>query len=186
MIDRAAKFAERAHRGAYRKGTVIPYIVHPLETSVIASMMTDDEEILAAALLHDTIEDTEVTYELLRDEFGKRVADLVAAESEDKSKSWIERKGHTLEHLKTASKEEKILALADKLSNIRSLARDYQLVGEELWQRFNMKDKEKQAWYYVSMIDLLKDFNETAVYQEYVHLCGRVFGGIAGCCTEHH
>lgn len=184
MIDRAVKFAECAHQGTYRKGTVIPYILHPLETSVIASMMTDDEEILAAALLHDTIEDTEVTYEELKREFGKRVADLVAAESEDKSRTWIERKGHTLERLKTADMEEKILTLADKLSNIRSLARDYLLVGDELWQRFNMKDKEKQAWYYVSMIDLLKDLNETAVYQEYVHLCGRVFGGIAGCCSK--
>ncbi len=184
MIDRAVKFAEQAHSGAYRKGTDIPYIFHPLEVSVIASTMTDDEEILAAALLHDTIEDAGVMYEDIEREFGKRVADLVAAESEDKSKTWIERKGHTLEHLKTVGKAEKILALADKLSNIRSLARDYLLVGDELWQRFNMKDKEKQAWYYVSMIDLLKDLNETAVYQEYVHLCGRVFGGIPGCCGK--
>ena len=166
MIDRAAKFAEQAHKGTHRKGTRIPYIVHPLETALIASMLTNDEEILAAALLHDTIEDTGVTYEDLKQEFGTRVADLVAAESEDKSKTWIERKGHTLEHLKTAS-----------------LARDYLLVGEELWQRFNMKDREKQAWYYTSMIDLLKDLNETPEYQEYVRLCGKVFGGIAGCCS---
>lgn len=103
MIDRAAKFAEQAHKGTHRKGTRIPYIVHPLETALIASMLTNDEEILAAALLHDTIEDTGVTYEDLKQEFGTRVADLVAAESEDKSKTWIERKGHTLEHLKTAS-----------------------------------------------------------------------------------
>ena len=143
MIDRAAKFAEQAHKGAHRKGTRIPYIVHPLETALIASMLT----------------------------------------SEDKSKTWIERKGHTLEHLKTASPAEKILTMADKLSNIRSMARDYLLVGEELWQRFNMKDREKQAWYYTSMIDLLKDLNETPEYQEYVRLCGKVFGGIAGCCS---
>ena len=58
MIDRAAKFAEQAHKGTHRKGTRIPYIVHPLETALIASMLTNDEEILAAALLHDTIEDT--------------------------------------------------------------------------------------------------------------------------------
>ena len=72
MIDRAAKFAEQAHRGAHRKGTRIPYIVHPLETALIASMLTNDEEILAAALLHDTIEDTDVTYEDLKQEFGTR------------------------------------------------------------------------------------------------------------------
>lgn len=184
MMDRAAKFAEQAHRGACRKGTSIPYIVHPLETALIASMLTEDEEVLEAALLHDTIEDTDVTYEELKQEFGARVADLVASESEDKSKTWIERKSYTLERLKTAAPEEKILTLADKLSNIRSMARDYLLVGEELWQRFNMKDREKQAWYYTSMIELLKEFKETPEYQEYVRLCGRVFGGIAGCCPR--
>ena len=118
MIDRAAKFAEQAHKGTHRKGTRIPYIVHPLETALIASMLTNDEEILAAALLHDTIEDTGVTYEDLKQEFGTRVADLVAAESEDKSKTWIERKGHTLEHLKTASQAEKILTMADKRTRL--------------------------------------------------------------------
>ena len=183
MVQKAIDFATKVHEGQYRKGTDRPYIVHPMEVGKIVSTMTQDEEIISAAILHDTIEDTDVTYEDLKQEFGTRVADLVAAESEDKSKTWIERKGHTLEHLKTASQAEKILTMADKLSNIRSMARDYLLVGEELWQRFNMKDKEKQAWYYTSMIDLLKDLNETPEYQEYVRLCGKVFGGIAGCCS---
>ena len=183
MVQKAIDFATKVHEGQYRKGTDRPYIVHPMEVGKIVSTMTQDEEIISAAILHDTIEDTGVTYEDLKQEFGTRVADLVAAESEDKSKTWIERKGHTLEHLKTASPAEKILTMADKLSNIRSMARDYLLVGEELWQRFNMKDREKQAWYYTSMIDLLKDLNETPEYQEYVRLCGKVFGGIAGCCS---
>ena len=183
MVQKAIDFATKVHEGQYRKGTDRPYIVHPMEVGKIVSTMTQDEEIISAAILHDTIEDTDVTYEDLKQEFGTRVADLVAAESEDKSKTWIERKGHTLEHLKTASQAEKILTMADKLSNIRSMARDYLLVGEELWQRFNMKDREKQAWYYTSMIDLLKDLNETPEYQEYVRLCGKVFGGIAGCCS---
>ena len=183
MVQKAIDFATKLHEGQYRKGTDRPYIVHPMEVGKIVSTMTQDEEIISAAILHDTIEDTDVTYEDLKQEFGTRVADLVAAESEDKSKTWIERKGHTLEHLKTASQAEKILTMADKLSNIRSMARDYLLVGEELWQRFNMKDREKQAWYYTSMIDLLKDLNETPEYQEYVRLCGKVFGGIAGCCS---
>ena len=183
MVARAIAFATKAHEGQFRKGTKRPYIVLPLEVGEIVATLTFDEEIISAAILHDTIEDTDVTYEDLKQEFGTRVADLVAAESEDKSKTWIERKGHTLEHLKTASQAEKILSMADKLSNIRSMARDYLLVGEELWQRFNMKDKEKQAWYYTSMIDLLKDLNETPEYQEYVRLCGKVFGGIAGCCS---
>ena len=148
MIDRAAKFAEQAHKGAHRKGTRIPYIVHPLETALIASMLTNDEEILAAALLHDTIEDTGVTYEDLKQEFGTRVADLVLAESEDKSKTWIERKGHTLEHLKTASPAEKILTMADKLSNIRSMARDYLLVGRSEERRVGKECRSRWSPYH--------------------------------------
>ena len=103
MIDRAAKFAEQAHKGAHRKGTRIPYIVHPLETALIASMLTNDEEILAAALLHDTIEDCEgVDANVLKEMFSARVAGIVSQESEDKSKTWMERKSATIERLKTA------------------------------------------------------------------------------------
>lgn len=182
MIKKAAAFAERAHRGAVRKGTCIPYITHPLETAVITSLLTDDAEVISAALLHDTIEDAGITYQELKREFGLRVADLVAEESEDKTKTWLERKTRTIEHLREASREIKLLTLADKLSNIRSTARDYLLVGEEIWQRFNVKEKEKHAWYYTSMIGLLEDFRATPEYQEYVKLCGQVFGeqGIGG------
>ena len=183
MIKEAAEFADRAHQGVFRKGTEIPYITHPMETAAIVTAFTDEPEMIAAALLHDVIEDAGVTREELEEKFGPRVAFLVDGESEDKSKSWVERKGATVERLKTATRDEKILALADKLSNIRSTARDYLVLGDEVWQRFNMKDREKQAWYYTSMIDLLKDLNETPEYQEYVRLCGKVFGGIAGCCS---
>ena len=160
----------------FRKGTSIPYITHPLETALITAMMTDDEELIAAALLHDTVEDAGVTYEELQEQFGVRVARLVAEESEDKSKSWMERKGCTLEYLKSADRDAKLLTLADKLSNIRSMARDYILVGEGLWERFNVRQKELHAWYYISMIDLLKDLNAMPEYQEYVTLCRLVFG----------
>lgn len=176
MISKAAAFAEKAHRGSVRKGTCIPYITHPLETAVIASLLTNDAEVITAALLHDTIEDAGVSYRELETEFGSRVADLVAEESEDKSKTWLERKTMTLEHLKEASYEIKLLTLADKLSNIRSTARDYLLVGEEIWQRFNVKEKKLHAWYYTSMVELLKDFEGTPEYGEYVSLCRKVFG----------
>ena len=102
MVQKAIDFATKVHEGQYRKGTDRPYIVHPMEVGKIVSTMTQDEEIISAAILHDTIEDTGVTYEDLKQEFGTRVADLVAAESEDKSKTWIERKGHTLEHLENS------------------------------------------------------------------------------------
>ena len=96
MIERAAAFAEKAHRGVFRKGTNVPYITHPMETAVIVSAFTDDEELIAAALLHDVIEDAGISREELEQVFGRRVASLVQNESEDKSCSWRERKANTL------------------------------------------------------------------------------------------
>ena len=92
MIERAAAFAEKAHRGAFRKGTNIPYITHPMETAVIVSAFTDDPEIIAAALLHDVVEDSGITGEELETAFGRRIMELVMLESEDKTKTWQERK----------------------------------------------------------------------------------------------
>ena len=95
MIKEAAEFADRAHQGVFRKGTEIPYITHPMETAAIVTAFTDEPEMIAAALLHDVIEDAGVTREELEEKFGPRVAFLVDGESEDKSKSWVERKGAT-------------------------------------------------------------------------------------------
>ena len=81
MINRATEFATRAHEGQVRKGTKRPYIVHPVEVADIVSTMTQDEEIISAAVLHDTIEDTDVTYEDIKAEFGEKIAEIVAGES---------------------------------------------------------------------------------------------------------
>ena len=82
-----------------------------------------------------------MTREELELHFGSRVTGLVKEESEDKTKSWIERKSATIEHLKTAPRDVKIIVLADKLSNLRCTARDYFLLGDQIWERFNEKKK---------------------------------------------
>lgn len=175
MIQEAVNFAERAHRGAVRKGSRIPYITHPLEAAVIAASITDDPEVIAAAVLHDVLEDTDVTREELELHFGSRVTGLVKEESEDKTKSWIERKSATIEHLKTAPRDVKIIVLADKLSNLRCTARDYFLLGDQVWERFNEKRKELHAWYYDGVAAELKELSSYPEYKEYVRLCRLVF-----------
>ncbi|MEE1312137.1 MAG: HD domain-containing protein [Lachnospiraceae bacterium] len=177
MLEKAVVFAANAHKGQRRKGTSLPYIVHPMEVAAIAAGLTDDLEVICAAMLHDVLEDCEhVTYTHLEQEFGSRVASLVAMESEDKSKSWQERKQHTIDFLHyEASKEMKIIALSDKLANIRALKRDYLKVGDELWQRFNEKDKRKQGWYYYGMIPGLSTLSHCPEYQEYARLVQDVF-----------
>lgn len=176
MVDEAVAFAVQAHEGAFRKGTRVPYIVHPLETAVIVSMMSEDEELICAALLHDVAEDAGVSEKQLETLFGQRVAALVMEETEDKTKSWKERKAATLAHLETASRENKILVLGDKLSNLRCTARDYLLLGEKIWDKFNEKRKSEHAWYYNGVADRLEELSIYPVYEEYLGLCRRVFG----------
>ncbi|MCI5597303.1 MAG: HD domain-containing protein [Lachnospiraceae bacterium] len=178
MINKAIDFAVKAHRDQFRKGTCIPFILHPMEVGVIVSKMTSDEEIISAAFLHDTVEDCpHVSIEDIRREFGNRIASMVDCESEDKSRTWMERKSHTIYYLKEeASQEVRFIALGDKLANIRSLVKDYAQVGDQLWERFNMKDKKMQGWYYRSMIDSLSSMKEYPQYEEYVNLVHSLFG----------
>ena len=184
LPDRAVEFAAVKHSGAFRKGSTIPYITHAVETMEIVSRMTDDEEVRAAAVLHDTLEDTDTTREELVQYFGQRTADLVAAESENKregqpeKETWMIRKRETINHLEKAGTEIRMIALGDKLSNIRAIYRDRQDVGEKFWERFNQKDPAMHAWYYRTLGEIFgkdKTLRETPAYQEYIRLCDEVF-----------
>ena len=186
-IEKAIQFALDSHGGVKRKGKNSPYILHPLEAMLIVSKLTDDEDVIAAAVLHDTLEDTDVTQEDLRREFGDRVANLVNAESENKRRdqssesTWKVRKGETIEHIRHASREEKLICLGDKLANLREIAGDYSLVGDALWSRFNQKDKAMYAWYYGSIYQiLLQEFGPIPTIQEYGKLLNEVFGQEGG------
>ena len=119
MVQKAIDFATKVHEGQYRKGTDRPYIVHPMEVGKIVSTMTQDEEIISAAILHDT----------------------------------------------------------DKLSNMRDIDRDYPVCGEELWNRFRMKDKATIGWYYKGVREALREaFAETEAFAEYCSLIDKNFG----------
>lgn len=176
MINKAIHFATNAHEKQFRKGTSTPYIIHPLEAGIIVSQITNNEELICAAFLHDVIEDTDVTYEEIKLQFGDRVASLVANESEDKSKSWRERKAFTLEKLaKEKNSDFGIIVLGDKLSNMRAIFKDYQVIGDKLWERFNVKDKNDHKWYYSGLVDSLNYLVEYDAYQEFKELVSKVF-----------
>ena len=184
LVDEAIHFAVKAHSGMNRKGTNIPYILHPMEAGAIAAGITDNAEVIAAAILHDVMEDAGITKNELQKHFGAHVADLVAAESENKrtdipaAEGWEMRKRESLQFLEnSASRDEKIITLADKLSNIRAIHRDYMHLKEDLWLRFNQKDKSKHAWYYGTIGDLLRNELETTTqWREYNALVEKVFG----------
>ena len=155
-LNMAIEFATKKHSGQLRKATAIPYILHPLEVLQILYSMRVDTNLMIAGVLHDTVEDTDTTLDEIREIFGDDVAMLVASNTEDKSKSWDERKSHTINELATANDRVKMLIMADKLSNIRSIAYDYSVIGDDLWSRFNAP-KKKQAWYYDGILDALCD-----------------------------
>jgi (p)ppGpp synthase/HD superfamily hydrolase len=129
LMDRAIQFALLAYGDDKRKGTLIPYITHPYAVGMILAQQGCDEEVIAAGLLHDVVEDTEYTIENIRSQFGDRIADIVQGCSEDKSKTWKERKSHTIETLPTVSPDIQMVTCADKLHNIRSIVNDFRAEG---------------------------------------------------------
>ncbi len=182
ILDAAIIVATRAHAGMTRKGSKTPYILHPLEAAAIVATMTDDRNIIAAAVLHDVVEDTNISPEEIERIFGGKIKELVAAESEDKrsnldpKETWKIRKQETIEHLKSASIDVKMVTLGDKLSNIRAISRDYEAIGEQLWDRFNQKDKKEHGWYYKAILDALADeLSGFPAWREYDFLVKSVF-----------
>ena len=181
LLDRAIIFAVQAHHNTERRGKGFPYIVHPMEAVEIVATITPDQELLAAAALHDTIEDTDVTVEDIRREFGDRVAELVHAESDQftegvsEEDSWHDRKQAAIDRLRNASHDAKIVAMGDKLSNMRTIYRDYQMIGEDLWNIFHVKDKASHEWHYRGLADSLSELRDTFAYQEFVRLIDEVF-----------
>ena len=181
LLDRAIVFAVQAHHNTERRGKGFPYIVHPLEAVEIVSTITSDQELLAAAALHDTIEDTDITVEQLREQFGERIASLVYAESDQftegvsEEDSWHDRKQAAITRLAAASHDAKIVAMGDKLSNMRAIWRDYQTIGDDLWSIFHVKDKASHEWHYRGLASSLSELSDTFAYREFVRLIDDVF-----------
>lgn len=140
LLNEAIIFAVACHEGQFRKGSMQPYIFHPLEVMDILRKMDADNDLLMAGVLHDVVEDTEATLNEIAERFGENVADLVA--------------------------------------NQRSLLKDYQVLGEKVWNRFNAP-KEMQSWYYDSLQDALYDMQYYAetrpIYWEMVSLYKDIF-----------
>lgn len=179
LLEKAIVFAARAHDGQKRKSTETPYITHPYAVGMLLLREKCSEEAVAAGILHDTLEDTSVTYEELLDEFGERVAKLVLAASEpDKSLPWEERKEQTIQTLKEVGLEELQIITADKLHNLRSIRGDLERNGEEIWSRFK-RGREKQRWYYASIVkELSGRKNEFPLIEDLENEVLEVFGQI--------
>ena len=177
LIHEAIIFATLIHNASdspNRKGTNIPYITHPMEVMQILSANNCSEKAIVAGILHDTLEDTFTKPDEISEKFGQDILEIVQTESEDKTKTWEERKQATIDHLKAASLETKLVCCADKLSNIRSMASDKAVIGDQLWERFNAP-KERIQWYYLGVSSALLELENYQMYKELNVLINEVF-----------
>ena len=183
LVSEAIAFAAKAHDGMRRKKSKAPYILHPMEAAVIVGTMSDDQNLIAAAALHDVVEDADITLEEVEEKFGKRVRELVSSETEDKradlppTETWRVRKEESLAVLKNTDDIGVLTVwLGDKLANMRAIYRDWKVEGDAMWQRFNQTNVKEQAWYYHSIVELTKRLSETSAWIEYKTLTEIVFG----------
>ena len=183
LVSEAIAFAAKAHDGMRRKKCDSPYILHPMEAAVIVGTMTDDQHLIAAAALHDVVEDTEITIEEIEAKFGKRVRELVECETENKradlpaAETWRIRKEETLKTLETTEDIAVLMIwIGDKLANMRSIYRDFKRDGDAIWEKFNQKDPRQHAWYYKTIVKLTERLSETSAWVEYKTLTELVFG----------
>ena len=183
LVSEAVAFAVKAHDGMRRKKSESPYILHPMEAAVIVGTMTDDQNLIAAAVLHDVVEDANVSISEIEDKFGARVRELVEAETENKrtdlppTATWRIRKEESLEVLKNADDIAVLMVwLGDKLANMRSIYRLFKAEGEAMWKMFNQSDVSEQAWYYRSIVKLTERLSDTSAWLEYKTLTELVFG----------
>lgn len=175
LFDKAAQFAIEAHHGTERRGKGFPYILHPMEAAIIVSSITNDPEMLAAAILHDTVEDTDATIEQIEELFGKRVAQLVNIDTAEVGLPWRTKRQKQMERIAASNRDSKIVAIGDKLSNLRGITRDYCKQGEELWKRFHAPGgKADIVWYYSGLATALADLADTAPYKEYLTLLEKI------------
>ncbi|MDO4807387.1 MAG: HD domain-containing protein [Coriobacteriales bacterium] len=176
MLEEAIVYATIMHQGKVRKFGGRPFILHPMEVAQILSTMTDDMEVITAGILHDVVEDTDGTLDEIQKRFGERVARLVDSESEDEfpgedvSATWQRRKeGSLLLLRRSRDTGVKMLWLADKLANLRSLSQTYSEQGEAMWSGLHQGDPERQLWYYKSVAEALElSLNRTGAFKELV------------------
>lgn len=155
-LQKAIDSAIKAHLGQTRKGKQVPYILHPLTVGLILSKVGAEEDVIVAGILHDTIEDTDMTYEDIEKEFGENVAKVVNDVTEqDKSLPWVERKRLALEHIKEMMHDSLLVKSADVLHNMTDLIRDYEEEGEKVFKRFNAP-REHQIERYKNLIRELR------------------------------
>ena len=178
-VFKAIDIAVRAHNGQYRKGTRVPYICHPLNAARILAVHGYDEGLVAAAVLHDVLEDSTCSIQSLLEQFGSRIAGIVLILSNCMdAPTWMEKKKQTIIRLASADNDALRVALSDKLSNLIDIENDCSLVGDAVWERFN-GSRDELAWYYGELLNLFSsrfsEYPEMQLLSDMDEIIGKIF-----------
>jgi (p)ppGpp synthase/HD superfamily hydrolase len=169
LLEKAVRIAAVAHKNQMRKEADVLYITHLIQVALILAKHGFSDTTIAAGLVHDTVEDTDVTLDQLRSELGKEVADIVAAVTNDDTLSWEEKKKKYIETVRAGSVEVKAVATADKIHNAESLIRAHAEQGTALWAHFNA-GREKKLWFEEAMLAMLQETWQHPLVSEYALL----------------
>lgn len=190
LVQCAASYAAIAHRDVLRKGTAIPYVSHLWAVASLVLEHGGDDTQVAAALLHDVVEDCggQARLDDVHKQFGPEVGHLVAAlsdsvidtEAGEEKAPWRERKTAYLSHLRGADRRVALVSACDKLHNARCILADLRVEGPRLWERFNASDPGDQLWYYRSLVEALEPLVPSALAAE----LGRTVEEIAALVTS--
>jgi (p)ppGpp synthase/HD superfamily hydrolase len=169
-FEDALVFTTRLHRMQFRKGTQIPYVSHLLSVAALVLEAGGDEELAIAALLHDAVEDQGglETLEEIRNRYGGRVARIVESCSdafEVPKPAWRNRKEEYIAHLQSSSEDARLVSVADKLHNARSILRDILVNGDDVWSKFN-GGKDGTLWYYRSLVLVFEALDQNFLVDE--------------------
>jgi len=166
LIEKASRIALLAHAGQTRKGDNLPYIIHPYMVAMKLAKHNFSDQIIAAALTHDVLEDTTFGEENLGIELGQDVLEIVKAVTNDDSLDWEEKKKKYVESVRRGPEGAKAVAVADKIHNLESLLLIHAQHGPAIWKKFN-RGKDQKLWFEQEVLKMLRETWSHPLIDEY-------------------
>ena len=169
LVEKAARIMAVAHEKQTRKSDGSPFIVHPVMVALKLVKLGFGDSVIAAALTHDVLEDTDFSEEKMREKLGEDVLKIVKTVTEDKSLAWEDRKQKYIETVRNGSEETKAVSISDKIHNLENLLDAHAQMGTNIWEKFN-RGKEKKRWFEHAMLDMFRESWKHPLVDEYAEL----------------
>jgi (p)ppGpp synthase/HD superfamily hydrolase len=173
LLEKAHRLMLKAHGQQVRKTDGSPYVIHPMMVAKKLARLNFPDEVIAAAMIHDILEDTDITEQQLRQELGDEVVDIILPLSEDKKLEWEDRKKEYIHDVKNGSASTKAVSIADKIHNLESIIETHKTMGSDIWTKFN-RNKEQKMWFEREMLKAFQESWDHPMIAEYEKLLRQV------------